>query len=135
MLYIEYLSLKGDLVTMKRKILIVDDEIGIRLLLEDLLASEQYEVRTAENGKEALELVKIHNFDLLLIDYKLPIMDGIEVMKQIEKENIVLDTIVMSGLVENIQEDTYALKNVKKVLSKPFDVLEVRNFVNQLLAD
>ncbi|WP_010099476.1 response regulator [Ornithinibacillus scapharcae] len=120
---------------MKRKILIVDDEIGIRLLLEDLLASEQYEVRTAENGKEALELVKIHNFDLLLIDYKLPIMDGIEVMKQIEKENIVLDTIVMSGLVENIQEDTYALKNVKKVLSKPFDVLEVRNFVNQLLAD
>lgn len=127
--------MKGDLVRMKRKILIVDDEIGIRLLLEDLLSSEQYEVQTAETGKEALDLVKIHNFDLLLIDYKLPIMDGIEVIKQIEKENIVLDTIVMSGLVENIQEDTYALKNVKKVLSKPFDVLEVRDYVNQLLAN
>lgn len=127
--------MKGDLVRMKRKILVVDDEIGIRLLLEDLLASEQYEVQTAETGKEALDLVKIHNYDLLLIDYKLPIMDGIEVLKQIEEENIVLDTIVMSGLVENIQEDTYSLKNVKKVLSKPFDVLEVRDYVNQLLAD
>lgn len=127
--------MKGDLVRMKRKILIVDDEIGIRLLLEDLLSSEKHEIKTAETGKEALDLVKIHNYDLLLIDYKLPIMDGIEVLKQIEEENIVLDTIVMSGLVENIQEDTYSLKNVKKVLSKPFDVLEVRDYVNQLLAD
>ncbi|WP_042143917.1 response regulator [Paucisalibacillus sp. EB02] len=120
---------------MKRKILIVDDEIGIRLLLEDLLGSEGFQVHTAQNGKEALEMVNKHKIDLMIIDYKLPIMDGIEVVKQLEKENKDINTIIMSGLAESFKDLTYELTSVKKVLSKPFDVLEVRDYVKQLLAD
>jgi two-component system, response regulator, stage 0 sporulation protein F len=118
---------------MKKKILIVDDEAGIRLLLEDLLESDGHEIQTAKDGKEALELLTIHTFDLLIIDYKLPIMDGVEVIQHLEKANKELSIIVMSGLVENINEEAIALRNVKKVLSKPFNVLEVKEYVNQLL--
>ncbi|GIO26832.1 response regulator [Ornithinibacillus bavariensis] len=118
---------------MKKKILIVDDEAGIRLLLEDLLESDRHEIFTAKSGKEALELLSIHTFDLLIIDYKLPITDGVEVIKQLEKEHKELSIIVMSGLVENIKDEVITLRNVKKVLSKPFNVLEVKEFVNQLL--
>jgi two-component system, response regulator, stage 0 sporulation protein F len=120
---------------MKRKILIVDDEIGIRLLLKDLLGSEGYKIYLAQNGKEALEMLQIHKMDLMIIDYKLPIIDGMEVVKQIEKENKELPTIMMSGLAENFKDVTKEIKNVKMILSKPFNVLEVREFVKQLLAD
>jgi two-component system, response regulator, stage 0 sporulation protein F len=120
---------------MKREILVVDDEIGIRLLLEDLLGSEGFKIHTAQNGKEAIEMVKKHTIDLMMIDYKLPIMDGIEVVKQLEKENKQIDTIIMSGLAENLREHTYELTSVKQVLSKPFDVLAVRDYIKELLAD
>ena len=120
---------------MKREILVVDDEIGIRLLLEELMGSEGFKVHTAHNGKEALEIINKHTIDLMMIDYKLPVMDGIEVIKQLEKENKAIPTIIMSGLTENFKDSTYELTSVKKVLSKPFDVLEVREFVKQLLAD
>ncbi|MEN2767263.1 response regulator [Ornithinibacillus xuwenensis] len=119
---------------MEKKILIVDDEVGIRLLLEDLLGSEGHGVYTAQTGKEALDLLQVHTIDLLIMDYKLPILDGIEVLKQLEREKIDIPTIVMSGLVENIKDEIITFPIVKKVLSKPFNVLEVREFVNQLLA-
>jgi two-component system, response regulator, stage 0 sporulation protein F len=119
----------------KRKILIVDDEIGIRLLLEDLLGSEGFQVHTAQNGKEALEMITKHKMDLMMIDYKLPMMDGIEVVKQLEKEGNHIPTIIMSGLTENFKDHTYELTSVVKVLSKPFDVLAVRDYVKEILAD
>jgi two-component system, response regulator, stage 0 sporulation protein F len=119
---------------MKRKILIVDDEVGIRLLLEDLLESEGYEVATAQTGKEALNMIELHTFDLIMIDYKLPVMDGIEVVKQLNKENKTISTILMSGLAENIKDETEGIPNLIKVLSKPFNVLEVRDYINQVLA-
>lgn len=121
---------------MKKRILIVDDEVGIRLLLEDLLGSEGYEIHTAQSGKEALEKIHLHKFDLMMIDYKLPIIDGIEVIKRIDREKSPVHIIVMSGLIENIEEDTYRLiPNIKEILSKPFNVLEVRELVKQLLQE
>ncbi len=128
-------NLRGDIVKMRRKILIVDDEVGIRLLLEDLLESEGYEVVTAQTGKEALNMIELHTFDLIMIDYKLPVMDGIEVVKQLNKENKTISTILMSGLAENIKDETEGLPNLIKVLSKPFNVLEVRDYINQVLAE
>ncbi|WP_047980902.1 response regulator [Ornithinibacillus contaminans] len=118
---------------MKKKILVVDDEVGIRLLLEDLLGTGNNEVLTAQNGKEALDLLATHTIDLLIIDYKLPIIDGIAVVQQLDKENQPIPTIIMSGLVENILEETSVLPNVKEVLSKPFDILELNTLVKNLL--
>ncbi|GGA64108.1 response regulator [Ornithinibacillus halotolerans] len=120
---------------MNQNILIVDDEIGIRLLLEDLLESEGFSILTAKNGQEALDIISKNAIDLMIIDYKLPKVDGIEVLMQLAHENKQIDTIVMSGLVENIQEEITELANVKKILSKPFDVLEVRDYVKQHLAN
>ena len=120
---------------MRQTILVVDDEIGIRLLLEDLLEADGYKVYTAENGKEALEMIGTHPIDLMMIDYKLPIIDGIEVIKQLEKDKKELMIMLMSGLAENLPDEIYKMPNIKKVLSKPFDVMEVRKYINELLAD
>jgi len=67
------------------KILIIDDEETIRHTLKDILEYENYAVSEAESGEEGLEKVKADTFDLILCDIKMPRMDGIEVLEEVQK--------------------------------------------------
>ncbi len=69
----------------KPHILIIDDERGLRLGTKRLLESEGYVAETAENGTDGLALARQQEFDLALIDLKMPDMDGIEVLKEFKK--------------------------------------------------
>ncbi|SHG62799.1 response regulator [Ornithinibacillus halophilus] len=115
-------------------ILVVDDEIGIRLLLEDILSHEGFTVITAENGKEALKQIEIHSIDLMMLDYKLPIIDGIEVVQHLHKNNCGIPVILMSGLIETASEKTENFPQVKSLLEKPFDIQKVVQLVKDILA-
>ena len=79
-----------------KKIMVVDDEIGIRDVLYNLFTSKGYEVVTAENGKRALEILKNTRPDLIIIDYRMPQMTGLETLKKIrgfdEKIRVVMLT-------------------------------------------
>ncbi len=68
------------------KVLIVDDEKGLRLGTSRLLTAEGYEVDTAENGTEGIRLGITNDYDLAVIDMKMPDIDGIEVLKEIKKQ-------------------------------------------------
>lgn len=118
---------------MSKKILIVDDQIGIRLLLTDILANEGYEVEEASTGKEAIDKIKRQSFDLVILDYKLPILDGAQVLKQLEEAKIEIKAIIMSGLVENITEEALQYNSVKKVIAKPFNISEVIEEVKRII--
>lgn len=67
---------------MKGNILIVDDEATMRMSLAEILQLESYRVTIAENGEKALELLDGEAFDLMLLDIKMPGMDGVEVLKR-----------------------------------------------------
>jgi two-component system, OmpR family, phosphate regulon sensor histidine kinase PhoR len=69
----------------KPKVLIVDDERGLRIGTKRILQSEGYEVDVAENGTEGIELGTKNDYDLAIIDLKMPDIDGIEVLKTIKK--------------------------------------------------
>ncbi|WP_188456877.1 response regulator [Virgibacillus oceani] len=118
---------------MKKEILVVDDQPGIRLLLHEIFTSEGYKVTTAKTGKEALD--KIHNnpFDLIMLDYKLPIIDGSQVLHQMEQEEIAIPAILMSGLAEDIIREKDKFSIVKEILAKPFNILDVCTLVKKLL--
>ena len=118
---------------MTKEILIVDDQPGIRLLLTDVLTSEGYEITTAQTGKEALEKLEEKQYSLIILDYKLPIIDGMEVLKKIEKWNITTPAIVMSGLAENIEQELHRYPTVKKLLAKPFNIQEIPILVKQII--
>jgi PAS domain S-box-containing protein len=67
------------------KVIIIDDEKGLRTGTQRLLQSEGYEVDTAENGTEGIRLAAENDYDLAIIDLKMPDIDGIEVLKEIKK--------------------------------------------------
>ncbi len=64
---------------MAGKILIVDDQFGIRILLNEVFQKEGYETYQAANGVQALDLFAKHSPDLVLLDMKIPGMDGVEI--------------------------------------------------------
>ena len=66
------------------KLLIIDDERGIRNTLREILADEGYEVEVAENGKQGLEMAQAKAYDLIFSDIKMPEMDGMEVLKALK---------------------------------------------------
>ncbi len=82
---------------MKEKILLVDDEEGIRKVLAISLADEGYEVLTAENGEEALRLFSEAVPRLVLTDIKMPGMDGVELLQQIKELSPDTEVIMMTG--------------------------------------
>ena len=70
----------------KAKVLIVDDEKGLRVGAQRLLTGEGYEVTVAENGTDGIKFGTETEFDLAIIDLKMPDVDGLEVLQQIKKK-------------------------------------------------
>ena len=81
----------------EKKILIVDDEVGIRDTMKDLFTIEHYEVFTAESAEKALEILKKENPMVMFLDLKLPGMNGIDLCRWIRKENQIAIIHAMTG--------------------------------------
>ncbi|NQV14670.1 sigma-54-dependent Fis family transcriptional regulator, partial [bacterium] len=79
------------------KILVIDDEKNIRLTLRDILEDDGHHVLEAGSGEDGIDLLQKENVDLVLLDVRLPGMDGIEVLKAIRKQDESLDVIMISG--------------------------------------
>ena len=73
--------------TMSRKILVVDDTRNVQMLLSDFLSSQDYDVITASDGREALEMVQTHSPDLVLLDIMMPNMDGYQFISHLRRES------------------------------------------------
>ncbi|CAM4069379.1 chemotaxis protein CheY [Bacillus manliponensis] len=119
---------------MDGKILIVDDQYGIRVLLHEVFQKEGYQTFQAANGFQALDIVNKDCPDLVVLDMKIPGMDGIEILKRIKDINKDIKVILMTayGELDMIQEakDLGALMH----FAKPFDIDEVRKVVRNELA-
>lgn len=69
------------------KILIVEDDLVFCKLLSRFLSKNSFEVMDAQNGKDALALMNLNNFDQAILDYKLPDMTGIDILKKLKSKN------------------------------------------------
>ncbi|MBU4344296.1 MAG: sigma-54 dependent transcriptional regulator [Desulfobacteraceae bacterium] len=116
------------------KILVVDDDQGMREFLEILLAREGYEVASVSGGKEAIGLCKKHKFDLAITDLKMPRVDGIDVLKSIKEISpetmVILITAFASGetAVAAMKEGAY------DYLEKNFDVEDLKAVIKDALS-
>ena len=118
-----------------RKVLIVDDQNGIRVMLSELLHSEGYSIYQAPNGRIALELIQQHQPDLVLLDMKIPGMSGLEILRQIKHKHPEIKVIMMTAYAElnmlNEARDLGALMH----FTKPFDIDELKLAVHTELSD
>jgi len=90
----------------KLNILIVEDGRSQREMLRDFLIKEGHSIMEAENGEAAIQTVLNHHFDLLLLDYKMPGMSGLEVLKEVKKINHEIDVVIITayGTIETAVE-------------------------------
>lgn len=118
------------------KVLIVDDEIGIREGLEYLIDWEEFGaaiIGAASNGQEALEAIRAHKPDIMIADIRMPVMDGLALMKEIHQLGLPIRVIVLSGY----DEFTYVREAMKygaeNYLLKPVDGEELSNSVKEIV--
>lgn len=117
---------------MSSRILIVEDEVQLARLMELELDHEGYAVKVSHNGREALELLKEEEFDLVLLDIMLPEMDGIEVCDRLRKFSDI--PVIMVTAKDAVPEKVEALDTgADDYITKPFAIEELLARIRALL--
>ena len=116
---------------MKKKILVVDDEEGLRLLYEEVLKEEGYEVLTARNGREAIQQLEMGKPDLIILDIVMPVMDGMEALGRIVGKDRKIPIIINTSY-SDYQQDFMSWA-ADAYLTKSADFSELKNKVKELL--
>ncbi|MEJ2365270.1 MAG: response regulator [Deltaproteobacteria bacterium] len=118
---------------MGEKILVVDDERVIRDILHDVLVNEGYEVILASNGEEAVKLAKRENPQAILLDIKMPGVNGIEACKRLkaDEKTSSIPVVMISAHGEHKREAIDA--GAEDFLTKPFSMVEIFTRVRSIL--
>ncbi|MCA0971047.1 response regulator [Halobacillus litoralis] len=114
-------------------ILIVDDQRGIRLLLQEILKASGYKTLSAKTGKQACELADEHDIDLMVMDYNLPVMHGRDVLNQMKEKDCKFPVIIITGDSEESVAQEVDHLFVQKIVSKPFDIHNFQELVKSVL--
>ena len=115
------------------KIMVVDDDPGMRLTLEGILEDEGFDVVGAEDGYKAIELAKEFAFNLIFMDVKMPGINGVEAFKEIKRVSPNSIVVMITGFAiedlikEALEEGAYA------VIYKPYEVGQIIDIVNGVL--
>ena len=115
-------------------ILVVDDDDGIRSLVKKFLNENNYLVTTADNAEDALEKIKIINFDLIILDIMMPGKSGLEFIKENKKE--IETPIILLTAKGEVKERVEGLEiGADDYISKPFEprelLLRIKNIINK----
>lgn len=108
-----------------QKILVIEDEPSVRIGLEDNLRFEGYEVVSAGNGVDGIELFKTENPDLVILDVMMPGLDGLEVCKQIRTINGSVPVIMLTAKCSEIDKVVGLEIGADDYLTKPFGMREL----------
>ena len=121
---------------MANRILVVDDEAHIVQVLSFKLRNAGYEVLTAVDGEEGLEIATEEVPDLIITDFQMPYLTGLELCRALADQEVTrnIPVLMLTARGYALDEEDLAITNIKDVLSKPFSPRTVLNQVRQLLA-
>lgn len=115
------------------RMLCVDDNPDLRWSLKEQFEMEEFNVETATDGDEALEKIKNNNYDIVLLDVKMPKMGGMDVLKEMKKHNKYPHVIMLSA-VDDVPTAIECVKlGAKDYISKPYDPEELLHVVIKVL--
>ncbi len=113
-------------------ILVVDDQLGVRRLLFETFKEEHHTVEMAADGIEALQIMQNFHPDLILMDMKMPGMNGLETLRRIRAMGNKVDVIMMTAYGDSQNMVQAKGLDVIHYLSKPFDLFELRDLVREV---
>ena len=118
---------------MKKKLLLVDDDPGVRRMLQRVLEEEDYLVVPAANGVEGLELAKTTVLDLVLLDFNLPTQNGWEIFERLNAEIPSLAVIIITARPNQLFPALAA--GAGALMEKPLDMPKLLRTIRDLLAE
>lgn len=116
---------KPSAATERPRVLVVDDEASIRDLLSKTLALAEYDVDVAQDGRSALDRLRIYPYDLLIADLKMPGVDGLSVIREAKRYKSDLPVIIITGFSTESSAIEAVNLGVAGYLTKPFRVPQV----------
>ena len=117
---------------LRTKVLVIDDQVGIRALLSEVFTVLGFEVIEAGNGNEGLEVMDKRKPDIILLDMKMPGLSGIETLRLIRARNHHIPIILVTAYQENDMMSEAERLGVSARLVKPFDIEELQRIVRSV---
>lgn len=115
----------------KQTVMIIDDQPGIRRLLAEVLAEQGFEVITATNGYEGVQQAKESKPALILMDMKMPGMDGIETLRELKRLGLGDNVIMMTAYGELDLVNEAREMGAAAYITKPFDIIALCQMVKE----
>ncbi len=117
----------------KNRIFVVDDEEALRTVLGSELEGEGYIVQMAGDGDEAIEVLEKNTFDLILLDIKMPTVDGFEVLKFVKQHQPTTKVIMLTGFADLKNAIESKKLGAEDFVSKPYDLVDLLTTVERVL--
>ena len=122
----------GQSQSVRATVLVVDDEAGIRESFEAVL-SKEYDLLFASNGPDALRIVSSRDVNLMLLDIRMPGMDGLEVLRHVKELNEQTEVVIVTA-VKSLKTAIEAIKlGASDYITKPFDALEILSLIKRVV--
>lgn len=109
----------------RARLLLVEDDPQLRRMLRDLLTGENYQVSEAPDGQRGLHLALTDEFDVIILDRRLPVVDGLDVLIRLRERGVITPVLVLSALGNPSHRVAGLDAGAEDYLSKPFDVEEL----------
>ncbi|MBR9999795.1 MAG: response regulator [Cyclobacteriaceae bacterium] len=122
-----------------KKVMIAEDSSVIQNLTRKILSIQNYEITSVKNGQQVLDTLKTENFDIILMDINMPVMDGIECTQKIRslddphKSNVPI--VAITGNARNLSASEYNDIGINELLQKPLNFDELVTIVKKYTTD
>ncbi|TAF93204.1 MAG: response regulator [Cytophagia bacterium] len=120
----------------QKRVLIAEDSSVIQNLARKILEFQNYEITSVKNGEQVLQILDQENFDILLMDINMPIMDGMECVKKVrthtDKKKAAVPVVAITGNAKNYSEEEFKAAGFNDVLVKPLNFDRLVEIVNEL---
>jgi CheY-like chemotaxis protein len=120
----------------QKRVLIAEDSSVIQNLARKILEFQNYDITAVKNGEQVMQILDKEDFDIVLLDINMPIMDGMECVKAIrelkDKKKAALPVVAITGNAKNYSEEEFKAAGFNDVLVKPLNFDRLVEIVNEL---
>ena len=114
-------------------ILVIDDEEGARDFIKSFFEDREYKVVATPNGKEGIGIIQSGKVGLVLLDMRMPEMNGIDILTELKNNNISANVYLMTGVDEGDELDKARALGIKGIVKKPVNLTELCSIVKECI--